>query len=133
MEFALLDTDVVSYRFGRRAEFEAFRPHLAGKIPAVSFVTFGEAMKGAFLASWGEKRVRALEAHLRTYLILPADRQLAATYARLRSDNQQTGVSLSDENDWWVAATAIRYDIPLLTNDRAFRRVRGLRVLPPEP
>ncbi len=33
------------------------------------------------------------------------------------------------ENDLWIAATALRFGLPLVTADRAFSRVPGLRVM----
>jgi len=33
------------------------------------------------------------------------------------------------ENDLWIAATALRFAFPLVTRDRTFSRVPGLRVI----
>jgi tRNA(fMet)-specific endonuclease VapC len=126
----LLDTNVASYRYRQSAEFDEFQPFLQGSIAAISVITYGESLFGAHAAGWGEHRVNDYDAHLRKYLILPVDREVVITYAKVAADHQKVGIGLS-ENDWWIAATAIRYGIPLLTNDAAFRRIRGLKVLPP--
>jgi tRNA(fMet)-specific endonuclease VapC len=126
----LVDTNVTSYRYRQSAEFDAFRPFLQGSIAAISVITYGETLFGARAAGWSESRISEYDAHLRKYLILPVDRDVVMTYAKVRSEHQKMGIGLS-ENDWWIATTAIRYSIPLLTNDAAFRRIRTLKVLPP--
>ena len=35
------------------------------------------------------------------------------------------------EEDLWIAATAIKHGLPILSNDGVFRRIKGLTVLPP--
>ena len=127
----LVDTNVVSYRYNRRPEFNQFISELEGKIPAISFVTYAEAMEGSYEARWPEKRTAQYDAYLRAnYMLLPIDRELAIRFARMVSECRSSGISLSGDNDLWIAATALRYDIPLLTNDQPFRRIPGLTVLP---
>jgi hypothetical protein len=131
-KLVLLDTCVVSYRYMQKQEFEQFRPFMAGAIPAISFVTYGEALEGALEANWGEKKIGAYQAYLRTYLLIPADKELAVSYAKVFSDCMRSGVDVrSSQNDIWIAATAIKFGIPVLSNDGLFRRIKGLSVLPP--
>jgi len=37
------------------------------------------------------------------------------------------------EADRWIATTAMRLDLPLVSTDRVFQEVRGLTVLKPRP
>ena len=127
----LVDTDVMSYRYFKRQEFDEFKPYLAGAIPAISFVTYAEALGGAYKANWGERKIEEYKAHLRTYLLIPADQELAAVYARLYAECSHNGVTVSSDNDLWIAATAFRHGLPVLSNDGVFRRIKGLTVLPP--
>lgn len=48
-------------------------------------------------------------------------------YARIKVARQQSGLSL-DENDLWIAATALALSATLVSRDRDFQRVEGLRV-----
>lgn len=130
----MVDTNVVSYRYRvDDPRFEPFRPVLEGKIPAISFVTFAETLEGAYEAPWPEKRIVGYEAYLRAhYMLLPVDRELTIRWARLVAECRRNGIELGCDNDWWVAATALRYDIPLVTSDQTFRRVPSLTVLPVE-
>lgn len=125
----LVDSNIVSYRYRQSPEFAAFQSYLQGSVPAISAITYGECLSGA-RAAWSEQRVSAYDAYLRKYLLLPVDREVVMTYARTVAANAKVGISLG-ENDWWIAATALRFGIPLLTNDQAFRMIHGLTVLPP--
>jgi predicted nucleic acid-binding protein len=116
-----------------RQGFDVFKPYMVGAIPAISFVTYGEALEGALQANWTEKRISDYQAHLRKYLLLPADRELAAMFARVSAECMRSGIGVNScQNDLWIAATAMKFGIPLLSNDRLFRRIKGLTVLPPE-
>jgi tRNA(fMet)-specific endonuclease VapC len=127
-----VDTSVASFRYKDAPEFQTLRTHLDGAIGAISVVTFGECLYGARFAGWSEARCKEYDAHLRKYVILPIDHEVVSTYARVGSDHAHRGVGISD-NDLWIAATAIRYGLPLLTRDSDFRRIRGLDCLPREP
>jgi len=122
----------MSYRYLKRPQFERFKPYLVGAIPAISFVTYAEALDGAYQANWGERRVEEYKAHLRTYLLIPADQELASMWARLSANCVLNGVTVSSDNDLWIAATAMKYGIPILSNDGVFRRIKGVNALPPE-
>lgn len=55
--------------------------------------------------------------------------ELVQTYAQLRSDCEALGHALAQRHhdaDRWIAATAIRLGVPLVSHGRVFRRVPGL-------
>jgi predicted nucleic acid-binding protein len=127
----LVDTNVVSYRYRDDARFEPFKGSLVGRVPAISFITYAESLKGAHEAEWPDGKVAKYEAHLRRYyMLVPADRDTSATWAKLVAESNAAGIELGCDNDWWIAATALRHEIPLLTNDQGFRRLPSLTVLP---
>lgn len=126
----LLDTNVVGYRFGKSPLYEPFKKSIENSIPAISFITYGECIKGALLATWGQKRRSEYEAHLRKYLLIPSTKQLSLRYAELASLCEKRGICVSDDNDMWIAATAHLYDIQLATNDHAIRAIPGIRFVP---
>ncbi len=128
-EVILVDTNVLSYRYGKRPDFEIYRPYLIGKIPAISFVSYGEALRGARCANWSEARVSDLENHLKSYLLIPGDIQLVRAYAKTQAACKFAGVGIGD-NDCWIAATALLHHIPLLTNDNNMHRVPKLIAIP---
>ena len=131
MEFALVDTDVFSYLWQDRPEAAVYRPLVEGRVVALSFTSVAEAYYGAYKRRWGERRWGELEAALRPYLVLPYNRDVAVAWARLRADSEERGAPVA-VNDLWVAATAVHYGVPLVTNNsRHFEALPGVDLLTP--
>jgi tRNA(fMet)-specific endonuclease VapC len=129
----LLDTDVFSYHLNandRRADF--YRPHVQDKILSVSFITVGELYCGAAKRQWGAERVAALEARLATIVVIPYDIEVYRAYATLKGEAKTaTGTDrFVGANDLWIAACAIRHELPLVSNNRKhFEGLPGLRLI----
>lgn len=71
-----------------------------------------------------------LETALSRYLVLPYNRDLAVLWGHLRADLEAQGLP-ARSNDLWVAATALHYGLPFITNNRRhFEQVPGLHLLP---
>ncbi len=106
---------------------------LIGSRPVVvSFVTVTELRFGALKAGWGELRRRGLERDLNRFVIVQPDDGLMRVCAELRSTCELAGLGLGQkihEADRWIAATAIRLGIALVSDDVVFRDVAGLTVL----
>lgn len=127
----LVDTNVVSHRYRDDPKFDLFKDSLIGRVPAISFINYAEALKGAHEAEWADRKIAQYESHMRRhYMLLPIDRDTAAAWAKLVAECNGKGIELGCDNDWWIAATALRHSIPLLTNDQTFRRIASLTVLP---
>lgn len=94
----------------------------------MSVVTVAELKRGAIAAGFGERRTRELEDHLRLYVALSIDRDIAEEWARMRVRCDRLGRSKND-NDLWIAATAKRYALPLATLDRDQYDIPGLAVI----
>lgn len=95
----------------------------------VSFVTITELRFGALRAGWGELRRRGLERDLARLVVVQPDDQLMRTCAELRASCHRTGHALGHkihEADRWIAATAIRLGVDLVSDDTVFRNVPGL-------
>jgi hypothetical protein len=97
----------------------------------VSFATVTELRYGALRAGWGELRRRGLERELARFVTVQPDDQLMRICAQLRASRERAGHPLGHrihEADRWIAATALRLDIDLASDEQAFRGVPGLRV-----
>ena len=127
LDIVLLDTDVFSYLMEPGdSRGLAYLPHVRGRTTALSFITVGELLYGAFRRDWGERRIADLEKRLESAFVLPFDHATSASYARLKARLRREGRILAD-NDLWIAALAVRHAVPLVSNNRThFDRVPGL-------
>lgn len=112
----VIDTDVASYLFKDSPRAKSFRPMLQGKQPALAFVSVAELFKWTLKRRWGSAKVEQLEAAMRRYVVIPYDRDLAWAWARLVASCEDAGRPIAAA-DAWVAAAALRHDVPLLTNN----------------
>lgn len=88
---------------------------------------------GEYLFGIHASRVRAryeawLEGNLPLFTLLPAGRETARGYAEVRRELKQKGAPIPS-NDVWIAALAREYALPLVSRDRHFESVAGLRLL----
>ncbi len=115
-ETVLLDTDVASFLFKGSPRAKAFRPLIKGKQLALTFVSVAELFKWTVKRKWGTEKSAKLEAALQRYLIIPYDRDLAWSWARVVAACEGAGRPMAP-SDAWVAAAAVRHDLPLATNN----------------
>ena len=133
-EFVLVDTDVASFLFKNSPLAKPFRPLLRGKQLSLAFVSVAELFKWSVKRGWGHAKVAKLETAVCLYVIVPYDRDLAWSWARIvvACENAGTPIATSDA---WVAAAALRHDIPLVTNNvkhfEAAESLCGLKLLRP--
>lgn len=86
---------------------------------------------GALLRGWGSRRLRRLEAAIAGADVVQSGPDLIRTYAELRVACERIGNALCQREhdaDRWVATTAIRLELPLVSNDRIFEDTPGLVV-----
>jgi tRNA(fMet)-specific endonuclease VapC len=127
--YVLLDTDVFSYLWKGQSYGESFRRAIEGRRPCISFATVAQLYKGATKNRWGTAKISQLETHLEATLVVPFDIELARTCGRLLALREQHGLKM-EEFDAWIAATALRHDIPLATNNRRhFEGIPGLTLV----
>lgn len=89
-----------------------------GRAKAVSVVTIGEFAVGAGVAE--TRRI------FRGFRAVALGRDTAVFAGRLQARLPFT----MGENDLWIAATALRFDLPLVSNDvKTFPKVPGLKLL----
>ena len=126
---AVVDTDVISYLFKRDSRAELYRPHLTGRLLVVSFMTVAELDRWALKRNWGEPRRNKMEEHLRNFVTYPFNRALCYQWAYVinRADRKGRPISFQDA---WIAATALLYNIPLVTNNHGhFANIEGLNII----
>jgi predicted nucleic acid-binding protein len=126
----LVDTNVFTARLRERSALAArYAKHLFGQRLALAPQTVAEARYGALSAGWGETRTERLSRLIARARVLPVDIDTIEAVARLRNECRQVGFGLHQRNhnaDLWIAATAIRWGIPLVAHDALSTAVQVL-------
>jgi len=125
----LLDTNIVGYFFRDDSRARPYERHLTSQTRYIAFVTLGELYQWLFLRPFSEANKQRLLEHIAQHVVVPYDDRLAWRWAELTARCRRTGQTMSAE-DSWIAATALRHGLPLVThNRRHFENVPGLTVI----
>lgn len=124
----VIDSNVMSYIARRSPIADYYLPYLAGREVVISFQTREEALFGAYLAGWGERRVNDLKQQMDQYEVHWPDDELVDLCARLRQQRQAAGRRL-EVADAWVAATALYLECPLASHDGDFDDIPDLQLI----
>ena len=127
MKPIVLDTDVVSFLFKADTRAQMYLPQLQDRQWFISFMTEAELEQWALLANWSEKRVVWLRLFLGRFVVVPSSHDLVLRWAEAMVAARRNGRRI-ETADAWIAATALLYDAPLLTHNKAdYLGVPGLR------
>jgi predicted nucleic acid-binding protein len=87
-------------------------------------MSVAELYRWPISGGWGDKKKRELENYLQRYTLIWPNVDICRLWARVASDFQMPMA------DAWIAATALHYQIPVITHNRShFIRVQWLTVL----
>jgi predicted nucleic acid-binding protein len=127
MTVGLLDTSVfIARKSGRPLDLDQLPEE-----SAVSAVTIGELRWGVLMAPDDQARSRRLDTLSAAQRLepVPVDERVAAAWALLRQRLKSAGKKM-EINDSWIAATAIAYEWPVVTQDQGFpAEVPGLKII----
>ena len=128
----LLDTNAISDLMRASPKIESW---IAGLDEDDSLVTCtivrGEILFGIGKVPAGRRRVELERAGLQflsAFVCEPVPAAAGDVYASVKLARQQHGLAL-DENDLWVAATALALGATLVSRDRDFSGIDGLAVV----
>lgn len=108
---------------------ELYEPLMVGRAAFISFQTVAELHFGALRRDWGAPRLLQLQTKIARAQVVHSDDELVATYAELRALCERSGHALGQRQhdaDRWIAATAIRLGMPLVSHDGIFRNAPRL-------
>jgi len=91
MDAILLDTDVFSFLMkGTDTRAELYKPHVKGKMIALSFVTVGELLAWGVRKNWGAKRFADLEQRIKTAVVVPYDLELCRQFGQNQGGDDES-------------------------------------------
>jgi tRNA(fMet)-specific endonuclease VapC len=110
----------------RYAQYDA---DLARQTLIASFMTMAELDRWAIQSKWREARRNWMSLYLEPFVVMPYNRTLRTKWAEVTVAAQASGYPIECA-DAWIAATAIFYDLPLVTHNRSdYPGVSGLAVI----
>lgn len=124
----ILDTNVVIDYFKKS-------PHVTGIINQAERIylpvtVIGELYFGAYRSAHPAVKKKEIEDFLPTVRILNIDLHTAAIYGITKTPLVNKGKPIP-YNDVWIAAIALRYNLPFYTSDKHFRDVESLQLFNP--
>ena len=88
----------------------------------------GVLLFGATNSGNSKKNLTKYRGFILSCLILNINSAIAEQYALIRKILKDKGTPIP-ENDIWIAATCIVYEIPLASNDNHFKNIEGLKLI----
>ncbi|MBI4908112.1 MAG: PIN domain-containing protein [Acidobacteria bacterium] len=137
MSGVTVDTDVISLVFKGDSRAEKYLPALAAPDLLISFMTEAELERWVIQSDWGLRRTERFRTYMRRFVSIPSSRDLVVTWAQVMVKAQAIGRRIEGA-DAWIAATAVLYNVPLVTNNPAdYAGVPGIKLIghdltPPE-
>jgi predicted nucleic acid-binding protein len=129
MDSVLLDTDVFSLFFRRDTRSLLYDNDIRGKVRCLSFASVAELRFGAIAGGWHEPRQRQLEDAIGYTVILEGDDLTTQQWAKVKAGRQSLGRPIGSE-DCWIAATALRHGLTLLThNAKDYADIPNLQIV----
>ena len=121
----LLDTNTVSHLVKAHPTVSARVVAVPMTSLCISSITEGELLFGLAKRPGASHLHRIVGEFLRRVDVLPWDSEAAKHYGKLRNEMETVGKSIG-ALDLLIAAHALSTNAVLVTNDKAFRQVKGL-------
>lgn len=118
----LLDTNIVAAYFNREP---AIREKLAGITAYVPGIVIGELYFGAYKSQRVAANVSNIVDFIAISTVLSCDERTGDFYGRIKTKLRAKGNPIP-ENDIWIAAVALQYDLALVSRDQHFTDIEGL-------
>jgi tRNA(fMet)-specific endonuclease VapC len=121
---AVLDTNAVVQILNGTLDL----PRLGFDEIMVPMTVVGELFFGVHKSARVAENRRRLLNFLYLVSIVGSDLEVAEMYGKIKIQLRRMGKPVP-ENDMWIAALAMRYELPLITNDKHFLNISELRII----
>lgn len=129
MTAVVVDTDVVSMVFKGDTRAAKYLDAMASHDLLVSFMTEAELERWILQAKWGSDRINHFRTYMNRFVSVPSSRDLIVKWAEVMVGTRWLGRRI-EVADAWIAATALLYDAPLVTNNPSdYIAVAGIKLL----
>jgi predicted nucleic acid-binding protein len=96
----------------------------------ISFMTEAELERWILQAKWGPERVVRFRTYMKRFVSVPSSRDLILKWAEVMVAARSIGRRI-EVADAWIAATALLYEAPLVTNNPSdYGGVGAINLLP---
>jgi tRNA(fMet)-specific endonuclease VapC len=119
----LLDTNIVIDLFKGDKKIVAYLDEQ--QTVCIATAALGELYLGAYRSDNEQKHLQQIKDFLLRCHVIATDGTTSENYGRVKAALLKKGKPIP-ENDIWIAATAIQYQLPLYTKDGHFDEVEGL-------
>jgi tRNA(fMet)-specific endonuclease VapC len=121
----LLDTNIVIALFANETNVVKNIKRAEGVF--IPSIVFGELFYGAELSTKKEQNLKKLEEFSSSCSILDCDYETAKSYSLVKSFLKKKGNPIP-ENDIWIAALAVQYNLILATRDKHFDNIKNVKI-----
>lgn len=120
----IFDTNALSaFLLADRALLAVVPASVVIRLPVI---VLGEYRSGLLKSRERVKLGRLLDEFQKVVEVLPVDEMTVQPYAEIR-EQLHKAVRPIPENDTWIAALAVQHQLPVLTKDRHFETIAGVR------
>ena len=123
----LLDTNVIIDHFKGDTKAASFIQINEQAGLAVSVISVAEVLEGLAGQPKEKQRQEDFEEFLSATRVIDIDAKIAEMFAKMRSNLRKMG-KLIDNFDLLIASTALEFKLTLVTDDRDFERINGLKL-----
>ena len=124
----LIDTDWVIHHLNGRQDIIQRLQALQAEGLGLSVIVLAELYEGVYYSRDAEQSEQKLNDFLESVTLVGMDEETAKIFGRERGRLRAAGMMIGDM-DLLIAATALQYDLTLLTNNRNhFERIEGLHI-----
>ena len=125
----ILDTNIIiEYFKGNEIVAKNILNSSYNHIPAT---VVGELYFGAYRSANAPKHIEQIRGFFRMFGVYDTNEDTAKCYGIIKNQLLAKGKPIP-ENDIWIAALAMQYEIPLYTNDNHFKEIDGISLYVPE-